>query len=290
MKYFKLFLTVCAMAVAISASAQSKTTAKSKTAAPAKTTTAAPAKKATTTAKAATTTTAKPAAKATTTTAKATTTTTKATTTTTTKAAKTASSAAAAGFDPAVHFMMETKIGSYYGTGGWGENFVLEKEFNPYFAVDFFSIDFAMPFKISTLKEFSLGLKAGARGFTPRFWGGKARGFASLALGYDCLIAKGFGGYNGDYGDFGDYSDLLDGLGMSRATIDDYYDYLAGGGGGGEAAAAGDYGGGWGAHHGFAFSLGAGVQFVDRVYVGYCMEYSTIFKHTAHYGKIGIRF
>ena len=263
MKYFKLFLTVCAMAVAISASAQSKTTAKSKTATTtAKTTTAAPAKKATTTA-------AKPATTTTTTTAKAATTT---TTTTTTakaaketpkpeKAAKTASSASG-DFDPSVNFMMETKIGSFYKTGGWGENFVLEKEFSKYFAVDFFSIDFAMPFKISDYKLFTLGLKAGARGFTPRFWGGKARGFTSLALGYDCCIADGSAAAsiaNAVAAEYGYEGDL-------------------------------DVEAGWGASHGFALSWGAGLHLVDHVYVGYTLEYSTIFKSTSHYAKIGIRF
>ncbi len=267
MKYFKLFLTVCAMAVAISASAQSKTTAKSKTAtSTAKTTTAAPAKKATTT-------TAKPAAAAPKAAAKPATTTTKTTTTTTAKAAakpakETKSSEpksyAASDFDTGVHFMMETKIGSYYGTGGIGENFVLEKQFHKYIAVDFFSVDFAMPFKIKDYKCFNLGLKTGVRGFTPRFWGGKACGYASLALGYDCFLADG-----------GAAADIARGI-------------AAGFGIGLDDDDIGDPG--WGASHGFALSWGAGLQFVDRVYVGYTMEYSTIFKYTSHYAKIGIRF
>lgn len=262
MKYFKLFLTVCAMAVAISASAQSKTTAKSKTAtSTAKTTTAAPAKKATTT-------TAKPAAAAPKAAAKPATTTTKTTTTTTAKAAakpaKETTSYAASDFDTGVHFMMETKIGSYYGTGGIGENFVLEKQFHKYIAVDFFSVDFAMPFKIKDYKCFNLGLKTGVRGFTPRFWGGKACGYASLALGYDCFLADG-----------GAAADIARGI-------------AAGFGIGLDDDDIGDPG--WGASHGFALSWGAGLQFVDRVYVGYTMEYSTIFKYTSHYAKIGIRF
>lgn len=255
MKYFKLFLSVCAMAVAISASAQSKTTAKSKTATTtAKTTTAAPAKKATTTAKPATTTT----------TAKAVTTTTTTTKTTTAKAAKSSSSKAfssSGDFDNRLHFMMETKIGSYYGTGGWGENFVLEKEYHKYFAVDFFSIDFGMPFKIGDYKLFSLGLKAGARGFSPRFWGDRARAYTSLALGYDCCVADGGAALDMAADMYGFDDDDLD-----------------------------DYDTGWGASHGFALSWGAGVQFVDRVYVGYALEYSTIFKSTSHFAKIGVRF
>ena len=184
MKYFKLFLTVCAMAVAISASAQSKTTAKSKTAAPAKTTTAAPAKKAATTTAKPATTTAKPA---TTTTAKA--------TTKTTASATTTSVAASGDFDPRPRFFIEAKIGKFYGPhGGFGFNFGLEKEFNKYFAVDFFSIDFATNFTNDSFRWFPIGIKAGARGFTPSWSNGKMRGYGSLAVGYECGIIRG-----GDY-------------------------------------------------------------------------------------------
>lgn len=252
MKYFKLFLTVCAMAVAISASAQSKTTAKSKTAtSTAKTTTAAPAKKATTTAK---TTTAKPAAAAPKAAAKPATTT--KTTTTTKAAAKPAKetkssepkSYAASDFDPRCHLMLETKIGATFGpTGGWGENIVLEKEFNKYIAVDFFSIDFSTNFGFDF---FDVGLKVGARGFSPSWWGGKMRAYGSLAMGYDCAIVKG-----------------------QEVTI-------------------------WGitersdteAFHGFGLSAGAGVQIVQHVFVGYAFEYSTAWKSTAHFARIGVRF
>ncbi len=251
MKYFKLFLTVCAMAVAISASAQSKTTAKSKTAtSTAKTTTAAPAKKATTT-------TAKPAAAAPKAAAKPATTTKKTTTTTTAKAAakpakETKSSEpksyAASDFDPRCHLMLETKIGATFGpTGGWGENIVLEKEFNKYIAVDFFSIDFSTNFGFDF---FDVGLKVGARGFSPSWWGGKMRAYGSLAMGYDCAIVKG-----------------------QEVTV-------------------------WGitarsdteAFHGFGLSAGAGVQIVQHVFVGYAFEYSTAWKSTAHFARIGVRF
>jgi len=114
MKNLKLMLIVCAAALALNAGAQSKTTAKSKsvtTSAPAKkTTTAAPVKKTTTTTRA---------------------------TTTAAPAKKKSSSVSNSGYDPRVHFMIETKLGS-----GFGGNFVLEKEFNKYVAVDFFSIGY----------------------------------------------------------------------------------------------------------------------------------------------------
>ena len=112
MNYIKLFVTVFAMALALNASAQSKTTAKSKTAAPAKTTTTAAPKKTTTT-----------------TTAR----------TTSANDRPSATRSSNKGYDPDVHFMLETRIGS-----GLGENLVLEKEFHKYVAVDFFSLGYTM--------------------------------------------------------------------------------------------------------------------------------------------------
>ena len=154
MNYIKLFVTVFAMALALNASAQSKTTAKSKTAAPAKTTTTAAPKKTTTT-----------------TTAR----------TTSANDRPSATRSSNKGYDPDVHFMLETRIGS-----GIGENLVLEKEFHKYVAVDFFSLGYTSEnWKFDTHK---ISLKTGARGFSPRWWGGRMRAYTDLALGYDCVI------------------------------------------------------------------------------------------------------
>ena len=207
MKYFKLFLTVFVMAIAMNVSAQSKTTAKSKTT----TTTTTAKKSATTAAKPATTTakTATTAAKPATTTAKTattTTTTTKtavATKTTTGSASKPAAKKSAGsflstnGFTPSNHLMFETKVGGYYGTGGFGENIVLEREFHKYIAWDIFSLDFSAPFNFDAV---SIGLKTGLRGYSPRFWEERMRAFTSLAMGYDCAIAKGDGGWSASHG------------------------------------------------------------------------------------------
>ena len=154
MNYIKLFVTVFAMALALNASAQSKTTAKSKTAAPAKTTTTAAPKKTTTT-----------------TTAR----------TTSANDRPSATRSSNKGYDPDVHFMLETRIGS-----GLGENLVLEKEFHKYVAVDFFSLGYTSEnWKFDTHK---ISAKTGARGFSPRWWGGRMRAYTDLALGYDCVI------------------------------------------------------------------------------------------------------
>ena len=146
MKYFRIFITVLAMAVALGASAQSKTTSKTKSA-PAKTavkksttvkkTSAAPARTATATKKSATTT------------------------------KKTATVAKKQDYDSNVRVMFTTKIGSCYGHGGFGENITLEKKYCPYFAVDFFSIDYSAPFNFNYM---NIGIKTGVRGFTPSFW------------------------------------------------------------------------------------------------------------------------
>ncbi len=179
MKYFRIFITVLAMAVALGASAQSKTTSKTKSA-PAKTavkksttvkkTSAAPARTATATKKSATTT------------------------------KKTATVAKKQDYDSSVRVMFTTKVGSCYGHGGFGENITLEKKYCPYFAVDFFSIDYSAPFNFNYM---NIGIKTGVRGFTPSFWNTSAgkicRGYSSLAVGYDCTLTK-YASYVADHG------------------------------------------------------------------------------------------
>ena len=128
-------------------------------------------------------------------------------------------------FDPRCHFLLETKVGAYhYSRGGFGTNFVLEKEVQKYLAWDIFSVDFSAP------------------------WNERIRAFSSLALGYDCGIIT-----------------TPIGPGTARAG------------------------------HGFAFSWGLGVQFLEHLFVGYDLEYSTarIDKGRfgiAHYAKLGWRF
>lgn len=226
MNYIKLFVTVFAMAIAMNAGAQSKTTAKSKSVAPAKTTTVAPAKKTTTTAT---------------------------TTRTTTKSSSSKPSASRSNkrdFDPSCHLLLETKIGKFYGPhGGFGENIVLEKEFHKYVAVDFFSIDYATNFG---LDWHGAGIKTGAKGFSPRWWGGRMRAYSSLALGYECSI-------------------------VSASVV------AASRGGWGTYTAE--------VYHAFALSWGAGIQIVDHFYLGYDLEYNSLDGWgTAHYFKFGYRF
>ena len=280
MKYFKFFLTIFAMAIALNASAQSKTTAKAKTTtttttSKAKSTTTAPAKKATaakstatTTAKTTTTTTA--TTTATTASKPATTTASKPAATTTTKTASaskpaeskpakksTKASFTTKDYDPGYHLMLETKIGGYYGTGGFGENIVLEHEFHKYFAWDIFSIDFSAPFNFNAA---SIGLKTGIRAFSPYFYDKlNMRAYSSLAAGYDCGLAKGAGG-----------------TWVYDPTIDDYV-FVPGGNG-------------WSASHGFGLSFGVGIQMIDHLYIGYTLEYSTVWKSTSHFAKITWRF
>ncbi len=89
-------------------------------------------------------------------------------------------------FDPRCHFLLETKVGAYhYSRGGFGTNFVLEKEVQKYLAWDIFSVDFSAPWNCDLV---SIGLKTGVRGFSPRFWDERIRAFSSLAMGYDCGI------------------------------------------------------------------------------------------------------
>lgn len=89
-------------------------------------------------------------------------------------------------FDPRFHMILETKVGSYhYSRGGFGVNFVLEREMNKYLAWDVLSVDFSAPWNCDLV---NIGIKTGLRGFSPRFWEKQMRAYTSFALGYDCGI------------------------------------------------------------------------------------------------------
>lgn len=239
MNYVKLFVTVFTMAIAMNAGAQSKTTAKSKTVAtPAKTTTtAAPAKKTATT-------------------------TTATTTKKTTSSSKSSSKSSKTGnrdYDPGCHLLLETKFGKFYGPHvGLGENIVLEKEFHKYVAVDFFSIDYAT--NLDGCDWHAIGIKTGAKAFSPRWWGGRMRAYSSLALGYECGITSASRVAAAD--SWGSWSSWSGTRTYNAKTI-----------------------------HAFALSWGLGISIVDHYNLGYALEYNSNGGWgTAHYFKFGYRF
>ena len=96
-------------------------------------------------------------------------------------------SASKGDYDHGYHLMPEIKLGGYNGVFGFGANLVLEHEFHRYFAWDIVSLDASAPYDFS---EGCVGLKTGLRYFTPRFWGGKVRGFVGAAAGYQCCIKQ----------------------------------------------------------------------------------------------------
>lgn len=255
MNNLKLFVTVFAMAIAMNAGAQSKTTAKSKSV----TTTAAPAKK---------TTTAAPVKKTTT------------TTRATTSSAKKSSSVSNSGYDPRVHFMIETKLGS-----GFGGNFVLEKEFNKYVAVDFFSIGYTSD--DWHVNNHRISVKVGARGYSPSWWGGRMRAYTDLALGYECnIFPGGFYGYDYDY-DLSDYAGILSdyGYGEYASYLGDYSSYVG-------SSSSGVYETSTQTYHGFGLSWGVGIHMFKHFYIGYSLDFTTAAyaSYTTHFAKFGFRF
>lgn len=149
-------------------------------------------------------------------------------------------------YDPRFHIELDMRLGAYhYHRGGFGANVVLEREVGRYLAIDILSADFSAPWNLDVV---NVGAKTGVKGFTPRFWDDRMRGYVGAMAGYDCgIITTRIG-----------------------PTVDR-------------------------AGHGFAFSVGAGLQLLDRLSVGYDLIYSTswIDKGTfgiAHYGKLGWRF
>lgn len=100
--------------------------------------------------------------------------------------AKAQSEQAEKSFDPRYHFLLEAKVGRYhYNRGGFGMNFVVERELCKYLAWDIASVDFSAPWNCDLV---NIGIKTGAKGFSPRFWENRMRVYASVAVGYDCGI------------------------------------------------------------------------------------------------------
>ena len=100
--------------------------------------------------------------------------------------AKAQSEQAEKSFDPRCHFLLEAKVGRYhYNRGGFGMNFVVERELCKYLAWDIASVDFSAPWNCDLV---NIGIKTGVKGFTPRFWENRMRVYASVAVGYDCGI------------------------------------------------------------------------------------------------------
>ena len=150
-------------------------------------------------------------------------------------------------YDRGYHLMPEVKLGSCYGYAGFGVNLVLEHEFHKYLAWDIVSLDFSAPFDFN---HGNIGLKTGLRAFTSRFWGDNARGFMSLAAGYDCNIREHM-----------EFDKTENKIHIKNKGFS-----------------------------GLGLSVGLGLQFKKHFFLGYTMEYSTAAKFTSHYGRFGFRF
>ena len=161
-------------------------------------------------------------------------------------------------YDKGYHLMPEIKLGSCYGYAGFGANLVLEHEFHKYLAWDIVSLDFSAPFDLS---EGNFGLKTGIRGFTSRFWDNKARGFMSLAAGYDCNIRE-----RKEIDETKTWQD-------KDGKLQTGWTYIKNKG-----------------FSGLGVSVGLGIQFKKHFFGGYTMEYSTAAKFTSHYAKFAYRF
>lgn len=168
-----------------------------------------------------------------------------------------------ADYDHGYHIMPEIKLGICDGVFGYGANIVLEHEFHPYLAWDIVSLDVSAPYDFS---EGNFGIKTGLRGFTPRFWNNKARGFLSVAAGYECCVTE-VATWNPLKVWYRPTSSpnagerVTGGFDLNREAV-----------------------------HGLGVSVGIGLQIKKHIFVGYTLEYSTPTKNTSHYARFGYRF
>ncbi len=182
-------------------------------------------------------------------------------------------SSSSAQLDPKAHFTAEVRIGSVASTGGFGINLGGQKDIAALgsftLAWDFVNFEYAAPFNSPADLDL-LALKTGLRLFTPSFANDKVRFYTNLAMGYSCVLSKGYG-----FGGF-DEDDLDD-------LYDYYYSYYT-------RASGPDFDDSMSANHGFGLTFGIGLQYNKKVHVGYSLQYETAFKSKTHFGTIGYTF
>lgn len=113
-----------------------------------------------------------------------------------------------------------------------------------------------------------LSLKTGIRAFSPTFCKDKLRVYTNLALGYTCTLLKGVD-IDIDWDDF--YKDLASGKDI------DADDYISGG----------DKMKGYSA---FGLSWGIGIQYNEKISLGYTLQWESKFKAKNHVATISYTF
>ena len=109
-----------------------------------------------------------------------------------------------------------------------------------------------------------LNFKSGIRAFSPTFANDHLRGYMNFALGYTCVLSK---GWDGDY----DWDDLFD------WDDDDWYDDV-------------DDGTKMKAHSAFGLTWGLGIELNKKWSFGYTLQYESWGKTKSHFATVGFKF
>ena len=154
------------------------------------------------------------------------------------------------------NWTVDVKVGGVAGAGGFGAGVGYQKNLTEFkgctLAWDIVSFDFAAPFN-SPADLDMLALRTGLRLFSPTFGGGKFRAYTNLAPGYACVLAK-------------EIKPL-----WGNGVIVGYDESM-------------------GANHGFGLAFGVGVQFKEKLSIGYTLQYETALKTKCHFATIGWTF
>ena len=121
-----------------------------------------------------------------------------------------------------------------------------------------------------------LSLKTGIRAFSPSFCKDKLRVYSNLAIGYTCTLLKGF-----DYSDFSvDWDDFYKDVANGRAGADDWMNYVDGG----------DFSEKMKGYSAFGLSWGIGIQYNEKISLGYTLQWESKFKAKNHVATISYTF
>ena len=157
------------------------------------------------------------------------------------------------------HFVLDAKFGVFTpgSIGGFGVGFGYQKnltEFNNFtLAWDVITAEYEAPFNSPADFGF-LSAKTGLRLFSPSFLGDKWRAYTNLSVGYTCYMLSRDLAYTDAYGN----------LVYERDTLKPF--------------------------HGFGLTFGAGLQFNQKLSLGYTLQYDTYSKTKNHFATIGWSF
>ena len=173
------------------------------------------------------------------------------------------------------HFTANVNLGSVASTGGFGlgVGYRADVYTHDYFTLAWDVAHFEWDAPFDSPSNFNeLSLKTGARVFSPTFANDKLRAYTNLAMGYTCVLAKGWSGpkIKGPEDFATDYEYMVYLMDL-ESEIENAGTSMKG-------------------HSAFGLTWGIGVQYNQKWALGYTLQYETWGKSKNHFATISYTF